>query len=287
MKKAGSKKRIAALGLSVLMLAACLVLPGCLKRDPGETQAAPDIADTTSAIADTQVSVSAPAEVIVSDVTEQIASETTAPAPVEHTGYINFNKERVNIRADHNTDAEIVGRVESFERITVTETYTDSTAKENLRYWGKITVDGITGWVALYYLTPLEIADTVNDAAALNALWTRLNGCWNTADRKQCASFLSEDGKKQFAFFYWYSEIDFTAEPKAPFTGDVNGIVKLDITIYPFDYFEEPEPVDGFLYIDLSNADEGRIKINDGDTDDWIECFYAGATMDDARPSLD
>ena len=288
-----SHLRVAVSVAALLSAAAVIcVFSGCQKPSPDKTSTTPDTSETISVIADGQTTEAPDTSASEAEIpeTESVAQATSDALSVTETGkgsnYINFSGSRVNIRAEHNKDSQILGKVDTLAQLIVTVIYTDIGAQESLRQWGKTTVNGVTGWVALYYLTPMHIAETTNDAAALNRLWQQLEGYWNTGDKKQASEFVFDGGKPYFSFFYWYSEADFSAEVLAPFSGDVNGIVRMDTKMHIFSMEEEPEICDGFLYLDLSKANAGLVRVNYGNEDGWIDCYYAGATADDAIPPL-
>ena len=61
----------------------------------------------------------------------------------------------VRIREDHDVESEALSEIETDEEITILEVYHDEDADDDtLEYWGKVSYDGYTGWVALYYTKP-------------------------------------------------------------------------------------------------------------------------------------
>lgn len=57
----------------------------------------------------------------------------------------------LKLRSEHNSNSTNLAQIPTGTAINVTEVYCDSSAEEYLQYWGKISYEGNTGWVALYY----------------------------------------------------------------------------------------------------------------------------------------
>ena len=61
----------------------------------------------------------------------------------------------VRLRSGHSTSDNSIETLDADTLLTITEIFTDSNAtEENVRYWGKTSYGGNTGWVSMYYLTP-------------------------------------------------------------------------------------------------------------------------------------
>ncbi len=100
------------------------------------------------------------AEEAIAEPTEEVTQETipvpsAAPSKYPTGTYRNRASQRINIRAGHSTGYDIIGKIPVGGSVYVSEVYEDIYAvSENVRWWGKVSYNGVTGWAAMYYMTP-------------------------------------------------------------------------------------------------------------------------------------
>jgi len=78
--------------------------------------------------------------------------------------YIVNADSSLRIRQSPSVDAELVATIPTGVRITITEVYEDTSAQQSLRYWGKVTYDNCTGWIAMFYLVNVQQETSVPTA---------------------------------------------------------------------------------------------------------------------------
>lgn len=83
---------------------------------------------------------------------------TTAASNVAGTAYSTGKytvdaQPHLNMRDGHSVNALAIAQIPDNAEITVTEVYYDANSTDSYtKYWGKVTYQGITGWVAMGYL---------------------------------------------------------------------------------------------------------------------------------------
>ena len=209
-----------------------------------------------------------------------------APADAKYApgSYRNTAISEINLRESPSRTANKVGEVRVGETAVITEVYEDVSAGSKERWWGKTTVHGATGWVALYYMSCTDLKDTVLDNAQIPAVLEKLKGYWNTQDGKRFFAVEQDPEAYRILVGPWYSTVDYVAFCTAPVRGDLNSLISIHL-YYPGSDGEIPLPaIDGEILLDVSEIENGRLVWSNGGV--WEECVYAGATADDAMPPL-
>ena len=222
-------------------------------------------------------------------------AESTLPAAASIPGattagageYENRTGGVINLRLSPGTNSERVGALPDGARVTVTELWTDSAATETaLKKWGKVSFNGTEGWAAMYYLTPTPGPDTPLDEAALTDLYQKLNGFWNTENRRQYFSLTLNNGVYYLGSGAWYSEADLYAAVSGVVTGDANRIVSIPVyqPAVTTGAYASPE-FRGSVQLDLSLLSIGVLRWKTGSV--WERGTYAGSTPETAMPPED
>ena len=122
---------------------------------PGElTTTAPE--DTTVA-APENTTVATPENTTVAAPENTTASSTAStekPTTVgTYTIDVDPNPGNLRMRADHSVDSENITLIPAGTKVTVTDVYEDANSSDQtLKYWGKVTYAGYTGWISMWYL---------------------------------------------------------------------------------------------------------------------------------------
>lgn len=286
----GNKKFLAivipliAVILASLVVIFIFVIYPELKDDTEETVTEPTTA-SQEAESDTQApSTPAATESAVSEEPSETES-VTAAAPVSASGYntghyVNSTESRVHIRNTTSKSGKHVDYVQPDEYIDVFEVLdlgasTDAT----VRWWGKVTKGGKTGWISLYYLTCVDLVGTPLDSAQIDQLWQTLQGYWNTLDKKRYSSFSTDNGSPYFVYSPWSGSAVISASVDAEGMGDLNGLIRLHLNE---DAAGASGAVNAELYLDLSEMKNGRLAWSFGTG--WEDGYFAGTDQSKAKP---
>lgn len=109
---------------------------------PGEvTTAPPDTPEQTT---------EAPSEEPTQEPTQE---PTEPPALAENEYYVNVDPS-LNMRAEPSTDSDKIASIPGGSTVKVLDTYENPDAQDVIvKVWAKIEYGGVTGWVAMYYLS--------------------------------------------------------------------------------------------------------------------------------------
>ena len=216
---------------------------------------------------------------------EPTETESVTVAPVTSSGYktghyVNSTESRVHIRNTTSKSGKHVDYVQPEEYIDVFEVLdlgasTDAT----VRWWGKVTKSGKTGWVSLYYLTCVDLIGTPLNAGQIDQLWQTLQGYWNTLDKKRYSSFSTDNGSPYFVYSPWSGSAVISAYVDAEGIGDLNGLVRLHLN---GDAAGASGGVNEELYLDLSEMKNGRLAWSFGTG--WEDGYFAGTDQSKAKP---
>lgn len=87
---------------------------------------------------------------------------TTAAAPSSgseaETGKYKVTADSyLRVREDHSVDSLAIANIEKDRELEVLEVYCDESATDStLKYWGRISYQGVNGWVAMHYLEKIS-----------------------------------------------------------------------------------------------------------------------------------
>ena len=249
------------------------------KEKDEDTTKAEDTADTK----DAETTKAAPENVSTTAAPEN----TTAPLSADgyQPGhYVNSTESRVILRGTTSKNGKVLDRIQQDEFVDVTEVLDLGSSDATVRWWGKVTKNGKTGWVSLYYLTCVDLKGTKVSEAQIRQLWQSLEGYWNTLDKKRFSQCSMNNDAPYFVYGLWYSEPTICAHVDPSGIGDINTLVKLHLTEPasgdPNGYYTEAVSAD--LYLDLSEMKNGRIAWSFGNG--WEDGSYAGKDQSKAMP---
>ena len=273
--------------LAALTIIFIFVIYPEIAGDPEETATEPAAASQETE-SDTEAAEAATASQAPSETAQDTAAETesvTAASPVSasgyHTGhYVNSTESRVHIRNTTSKSGKHLDYVQPEEYIDVFEVLdlgasTDAT----VRWWGKVTKGGKTGWVSLYYLTCVDLMGTPLNADQIDQLWQALQGYWNTLDKKRYSSFSTDNGSLCFVYSPWSGSAVISARADAEGMGDLNGLIRLYLHE---DAADASGAANAELYLDLSEMKNGRIAWSFGAG--WEDGYFAGTDRSKAKP---
>ena len=285
----GNKKFLAIVIPLIAVILAALVVIFIFVIYPeikGETEGTATEPATASQVTESDTdapSTRASAEPAASE--EPTETESVTVAPVTSSGYktghyVNSTESRVHIRNTTSKSGKHVDYVQPEEYIDVFEVLdlgasTDAT----VRWWGKVTKSGKTGWVSLYYLTCVDLIGTPLNAGQIDQLWQTLQGYWNTLDKKRYSSFSTDNGSPYFVYSPWSGSAVISAYVDAEGIGDLNGLVRLHLN---GDAAGASGGVNEELYLDLSEMKNGRLAWSFGTG--WEDGYFAGTDQSKAKP---
>ncbi len=215
------------------------------------------------------------------------AENTTAPLGTDgyQPGhYVNSTEARVVLRGSTNKNGKALDRIQQDEFVEVTEVLDLGSSDATVRWWGKVTKNGKTGWVSLYYMTCVDLKGSKVSEAQIRQLWESLEGYWNTLDKKRFSQCSMNNGAPYFMYGPWYSEPAISAHVDLSGIGEIDGLIKLHLSEPasgdPNGYYVEAVSAD--LYLDLSEKKNGRIAWSFGNG--WEDGSYAGKDQSKAMP---
>lgn len=126
--------------------ASSVIIPEELTTVPENTTAATETKPTEQQSSLAPQTTKAPVQT-----TAPVTEPSVASAETEYSAgkYIVNAKPYVHIRENHGVDYLSIGQLEYERSITITEIYKADTESSALKYWGKTTIEGKTGWVCM------------------------------------------------------------------------------------------------------------------------------------------
>ena len=238
---------------------------------------APDVTDASA-----EASASAEEALSVMQTTESATEEeptteapttepaTLAPPPVmaKYTAgkYYIPTKGGLALRRDHAKSGTLYFYIPRGATITVTEIWEDpSNASAELRWWGKTTYNGYTGWCSLYYATALSIeVYTYEDDAYVFDVWKTVSGVWKSELTDDVLRLKIENGQILLEHGTRNGSTKSVYVMDGHVTGNLDGRIMMPVTV--------DGSTGSMIGVDLSQAKNHRIavKLSDGV---WAEFF--------------
>lgn len=125
---------------------------------PDEQTTAPEGASDEATTAAPEATTAAPeATTAAPEITTSAPENTTASTGASNayaTGKYTVDAQpHLNMRDGHSVNALAIAQIPDNAEVTVVEVYHDASSTDSYtKYWGKVTYQGITGWVAMGYL---------------------------------------------------------------------------------------------------------------------------------------
>ena len=121
---------------------------------PAEQTTAEAEATTAQTEATTAAATENTTAAAVTESTTAAKTETSTASSVYSTGtYKVIAEPHLNMREDHNVSSLSIAQIPSNSTVTIVEVYHDANATDSyVKYWGKTSFGGYTGWVAMGYL---------------------------------------------------------------------------------------------------------------------------------------
>lgn len=238
---------------------------------------APDVTDASA-----EASSSAEEAVSVMQTTEKTTEEeptteaptteptTLAPPPVmaKYTAgkYYIPTKGGLALRPNHAKSGTPFFYMPRGATIIVSEIWEDpSNAAAELRWWGKTTYNGYTGWCSLYYATALSVGDyTYEDDAYVSRAWETVSGVWKSELTDDVVRLKIENGQILLELGARNGSTKSVYIMDGHVTGNLDGVILMPVSV--------GGRTKSVIGVDLSQAKNHRlaVRLSDGV---WAEYF--------------
>lgn len=144
--------------------------------------------------------------------------------------YMNTTDSSLNLRADPSTASRVLGSISMLEIVSVSEVRENNAGSAETRWWGKVSKNGVTGWCALYYMTPWSLRNHTFTSAETTALWNSLLGVWSCYDPAQELQFFLQGGQHHVFCEFDDGSVSFNAVRSGDVKGDPHGLAAVSLT---------------------------------------------------------